>query len=250
MTGAIFFVYMSMEFWRYYMFMSCYIIFLLNICLLPYCFSHSFAFGVKWLILSPVLLLVTLWRISYVTLKTNERLFWRRPLVSLSMFLFKPGSKWMEFFMFVMVFTNLFSAAVVQYIYEGNISNSMTGLLLALTAPIPSKINTAHFINTKSSTYDMSSRCMSREWIIAYTVWNFCFIWDYTPKDLLLAPIHLIPCFFKSFTYSYDYFLGARLFCVTIAVWVLTPTKYTAIFPWCLNAAAFQDIMVLSSKKK
>eukprot|EP01084_Bolivina_argentea_P221775 375551_1 len=82
-------IYILMEFWRYYLFISCYVIVSMNICLLPFIFRYTFGFCVKWLILSPNLILFTLWRISHIELKNNKKPFWKNILLLFSKFIFR-----------------------------------------------------------------------------------------------------------------------------------------------------------------
>eukprot|EP01084_Bolivina_argentea_P199098 340746_1 len=130
--------------------------------------------------------------------------------------------------------------------------NAITGILLSLTIPLPSKIlydNCAYTVNTNDKIFDVISLKISPEWIISYTLWICCFVLDHTPKNILLTPLQLGPCFIKSFKYSYNLYFSTRLFCVVMVVWILTPTEYPALFPWCLNGEAFDYIINISNQK-
>ncbi len=76
---------------------------------------------------------------------------------------------------FFILAANILEASILDFT-NGHIINAIAGLLVILTMPKPKKITTEHQSSIKDLNYDTSYL-----WIIAYTVWNSCFLyinWD------------------------------------------------------------------------
>eukprot|EP01083_Nonionella_stella_P044198 119095_1 len=155
-----------------------------------------------------------------------------------------PPSKVMEWIVFSVYFLNIFVAAFTHYSNEGNITNFICGVVLALTVPLPAKIlynEHGYKIDTgeENDLLDVIALNQTPEWIVSYVSWNVCFLWDYSPRTIFWFPLHLLPCFIRSFL-NRSYFLFM----------IHTPdAQNEAIIPEVFNGNKFKDVVFVSNQR-
>eukprot|EP01083_Nonionella_stella_P231994 818804_1 len=127
--------------------------------------------------------------------------------------------------------------------------NAVCGILVMFSIPIPAKLlynKHSHFIDTENSNnyYDWNA-ITPPLWIIAYSSWNFCFVWQYAPFAVFWCALHLGPCFISSFIQrDYNIYLELRLFCLSFTAMIHSPSaEYEGILPWVLEGQYFKNIM-------
>ena len=110
-----------------------------------------------------------------------------------------PPSNIMQWIIFLIYFSNILVAIITNTVYTGNISNTICGIVLMFTLPLPAKIlynkhgygvqnnivkplnyNEKHGINK----LDVIAVGQSASWIISYTLWDLCFLCHYAPETI------------------------------------------------------------------
>ena len=84
-------IYAGIEFWRYFPFINGYLAIIINLVLIPFVFivNHTSFFIIKFFLIAPILIVLTLFRIAYIPNinKENDSPFYKIWLSKLSRFL-------------------------------------------------------------------------------------------------------------------------------------------------------------------
>ena len=251
------FIYGLIESWRYFPFIWAYITIIGNIVLSPFAIlSNNIIFlKIKFFIISPVLIALTLWRIAYIPINQETAPKYKILIYKLSRYLGKyicciktstnqqqtvNTTNCMEIFFWFVAFGNIIIAGIFGFV-NGIYTNSICGILLSFTVPIPCKIlfdRNGYFVDD-GNLYDGLAP-IHWLWIITFVCWDWTYVWHSDYNGVFIASFHLLPNAIKSLiNKQYALYLQLRVFCLTIALWFKLPVVLDEQIPWFLNPSKF-----------
>eukprot|EP01084_Bolivina_argentea_P066932 122015_1 len=116
---------------------------------------------------------------------------------------------------YILCILNIFDSILIEY-FNGFYFNSLCGVLLLCTIPIPKKIAypiNEWFIETQSGFHCLNVR-FRLGWILLYTSWNLCFVYTIFPTHLIKHGFIVFIPFVKSILdkNKFNIWLSARIY--------------------------------------
>ena len=263
-------IFVLIELWRRFPFIWGYISIIFNIILTPFVIlsGNSPFLILKYFIVSPVLIVLTLWRIAYIPINKETAPKYKILMSKLSKWFGKylccipeqkradksqvNTTKCMEIFFWFVAFGNIIIAAIFGFI-DGIYLNSICGVILSVTVPIPAKLLTkknGYYIEDGNK-YDGVAP-IHWLWIVTFTLWDWTYVWHYSYVGILTASFHLLPNAIRSLLNkdSYKLYLQLRVFCLAIALWIKSTVVLHEDIPWFLNGENFEFIKNISENER
>ena len=142
---------------------------------------------------------------------------------------------WVYWVLFAVLFANIAEASMKD-LSLGNYFNFITGILLCITIPIPSK---TWRVDRKEGFADLVAD-IPLAWCFIYTTWNACFVYAENPGYLASSMcILIVPEIYSIIKKRSDLWLNARIY--TLAVHLLIRATMGDIFTPLMGSASWAN---------